>query len=201
MVEQVAFLARGDKRIDQRSGVSQRMPISVLESVVSSAEQRAFRLGEEHAVPRLGDLYAALPAITGKMELEYEGELHGSEKIARELISSAAGLVFQERAGGAEVEDIVAYFEEGGALQVSEDAGAEACVKGFQTVPGLLNLVEEVGLAPTRAPAGLKAAACELVLEALAAARRISRTDNGFSRALHEGLPGKGFPDLDQFGP
>jgi magnesium chelatase subunit I len=200
VVEQVAFLARSDKRIDQRSGVSQRMPISVLESVVSSAEQRAFRLGEEDAVPRLGDLYAALPAITGKIELEYEGELHGSEKIARELISSAAGLVFQERADGTDVEDIVTYFEEGGALQVSEDAGAEACVKGFQTVPGLMDLVEGVGLAPATAPAGLKAAACELVLEALAAARRISRTDNGFTRALHEGLPGKGFPDLDHFG-
>jgi magnesium chelatase subunit I len=200
VVEQVAFLARGDKRIDQRSGVSQRLPISVLESVVSSAEQRAFRLGEEDAVPRLGDLYAALPAITGKMELEYEGELHGSEKIARELISSAAGLVFQERAGGTDVEDIVAYFEEGGALQVSEDAGAEACVRGFRTVPGLLDLVEAVGLAPARSPEGLKAAACELVLEALAAGRRISRTDAGFTRALHEGLPGQGFPDLDQFG-
>jgi magnesium chelatase subunit I len=176
------------------------MPISVLESVVSSAEQRAFRLDEGEVVPRLGDLYAALPAITGKMELEYEGELHGSEKIARELISGAAALVYHDRAGGADVEEVVAYFEEGGALQVSEDAGAEACVAGFRTVPGLLELVEVVGLAPAKASPGHKAAACELVLEALAAARRISRTDQGFARAPHEGFPGKGFPGFDHLG-
>jgi len=200
VVERVAFLARADKRIDQRSGVSQRMPISVLESVVSSAEQRGFRLGRGDVVPRLGDLYAALPAITGKMELEYEGELHGSEKIAREIISAATALVFQERAGGADVENIVMFFEEGGALQVSENAGADACVTGFRAVPGLLELVESVGLAPAQAPDGLKAAACELVLEALAAGRRISRTDNGFARAPHERPSGTGFPDLDHLG-
>ncbi len=100
VVERIAFLGRRDKRIDQRSGVSQRMPITVLESVVSSAERRALALGESLAVPRLGDIYGALPAITGKMELEYEGELHGSERIAKELISSAANEVFSSRAAG-----------------------------------------------------------------------------------------------------
>src|SRR2546429_8540254 len=59
-------------RVDRRSGVSQRLPITTLESVVSSAEQRAARIGEKHAVARAADVYAALPAITGKMELEYE---------------------------------------------------------------------------------------------------------------------------------
>ena len=123
VVERVVFLAREDKRVDQRSGVSQRLPITMLESVISSAERRALLLGEEIAVPRMVDLYAALPAITGKMELEYEGELHGQEKIARELIAAAAERTFSARAGGADVEEIVQYFESGGALQVSEDAG------------------------------------------------------------------------------
>ncbi len=77
VIERVAFEARTDKRIDRRSGVSQRMPISLLENVVSNAERRAIQLGEKEAVPRLSDLYAALPAITGKIELEYEGELVG----------------------------------------------------------------------------------------------------------------------------
>ncbi|MBT8338298.1 MAG: sigma 54-interacting transcriptional regulator, partial [Gemmatimonadetes bacterium] len=85
VVERVAFLARQDKRIDQRSGVSQRLPITTLEMVVSNAERRALLLDEPVAVPRVVDVYAALPAITGKMELEYEGELHGHEKIGREL--------------------------------------------------------------------------------------------------------------------
>ena len=192
-IERVAFLAREDKRIDQRSGVSQRMPITVLESVVSAAEQRAIRLNEGSAVPRVGDLYLALPAITGKMELEYEGELQGADRIARELISAAAGDTFFHRAGGADVEDIVAHFEEGAALQVADDASAEACLKGFGSVPGLLEVVESTGLAGNGASAGRKAAACELVLEALVAGRRISRNEGGrYGRARHEGKGGGG---------
>ena len=71
LVERVAFAARDDRRVDKRSGVSQRMPISVLENVVSNAERRAVISGEPEIVPRVSDVYAALPAITGKLELEY----------------------------------------------------------------------------------------------------------------------------------
>ena len=200
VVERVVFLAREDKRVDQRSGVSQRMPITVLESVVSSAERRALQLGEERVVPRLSDAYASLPAITGKMELEYEGELQGQEKIARELIAAAAERTFSARAGGADVEEIVQYFESGGALQVSEDASADACVRGFETGPGLLALVEHVGLAPRSAGDGFRAAACELVLEALVAQKRVSRTTSGgYARARHENPKSKGFGGFDPF--
>jgi magnesium chelatase subunit I len=201
LVEQVAFLARADSRVDQRSGVSQRMPISVIESMVSNAERRALLLDEDSVVPRIGDVYASLPAITGKMELEYEGELHGSDRIASELIAKAAGLTFTNRAGGVDVEDVVEYFETGGALQVSPDASADACVQGFQTVPGLLDVVEQVGLASAAASPGVRAAACELVLEALVAERRISRSDGGgYQRSRHEG-PGKpGLQGFDPFG-
>src|SRR4051812_29411995 len=90
-IERVAFLARTDKRIDHRSGVSQRMPITMLENAISNAERRAIVNGEKEIVPRPTDVYAALPSITGKLELEYEGELIGADKIARELIARAAG--------------------------------------------------------------------------------------------------------------
>ena len=193
VVERIAFLARSDRRIDQRSGVSQRMPVTLLESVVSSAERRALLLDEEGPVPRIADVYASLPAITGKMELEYEGELHGAERIAQELVAAAAHRTYRARAGGADVEAIVAYFEGGGALQVSEDASSEACVRGFDSVPGLTPLVEQVGLAPEDGSNGLRAAACELVLEALVAEKRISRSEGGgYVRSKHDGLPGKG---------
>jgi magnesium chelatase subunit I len=199
VIERVAFLAREDKRIDQRSGVSQRLPITVLESVISNAERRALALDEDVATTRIGDIYAALPAITGKMELEYEGELQGSDRIARELVSGAAGQTFRERAGGADVETIVSYFEGGGALQVSDDAAAEACIKGFRNVPGLLELLEDVGLAAKDAHAGVRTAGCELVLEALVSAKRISRSDGGgYVRARHEG-PKKGYGGFDPF--
>jgi len=200
-VERVAFLARNDKRVDQRSGVSQRMPITVLETVVSNAERRALQHEESVAVPRIADLYAALPAITGKMELEYEGELHGGDKIARELIQQSSSQTFDVRAGGADVQDIIDYFETGGALQVGEDAASTACVQGFETVPGLLELIENVGLAPSTASDGVRASACELVLEALVAQRRISRTSSGYVKAPHQGpQKGKGYQGFDPMG-
>ena len=200
-IERVAFLARSDKRVDHRSGVSQRMPITVMETVVSNAERRALRHGEGTAIPRIGDLYASLPAITGKMELEYEGELHGSEKIARELVQAAANGTFQDRAGGADTDPIVEYFESGGALQVGEDASSEACVRGFEIVPGLLELVDQVGLAPAGRADGHRVAACELVLESLVAERRVSRTTaGGYGRARHERSKGGGFQGFDPLG-
>jgi magnesium chelatase subunit I len=200
-VERVAFLARNDKRVDQRSGVSQRMPITVLETVVSNAERRALQHEESVAVPRIADLYAALPAITGKMELEYEGELHGGDKIARELIQQSSSQTFDVRAGGADVQDIIDYFETGGALQVGNDSASSACVQGFETVPGLLELVENVGLAPSAASDGVRASACELVLEALVAQRRISRTSSGYVKAPHQGpQKGKGYQGFDPMG-
>lgn len=201
VVERIAFLARADKRVDQRSGVSQRMPITVVESMVSNAERRAFVFGEEVAVPRIGDIYAAMPAITGKMELEYDGELQGADRIARDIIARAAAEVFHDRAGGTDVEEIVEYFEMGGALQVGQDSAAEACVKGFSTVPGLLPLIDQVGLAAAQASDGMRTAACELVLEGLVAERRISRSQSGsYARARRE-HPGPSPQGFEAFEP
>jgi magnesium chelatase subunit I len=186
VVERVAFEARTDKRIDKRSGVSQRMPITVLENVVSNAERRAIVTGEEEIVPRISDVYAAQPAITGKIELEYEGELIGGHAIARELIRRAADATFQERAGGANTDDVVIWFDEGGALQVTDDERSDAVATGFEAVPGLVDLVHRVGLA-TAADAPQTVAACELVLEALVARKKISRSDGGlYGRAEPE---------------
>src|SRR5690606_37789673 len=105
-IERIAFLAREDKRVDQRSGVSQRMPITVLENAVSNAERRALACGEDVVVPRFADVYAALPAITGKLELEYEGELVGAERIARDLVARAAADTFLARGGEAAEEAV-----------------------------------------------------------------------------------------------
>jgi magnesium chelatase subunit I len=154
------------------------MPITVTENVVSNAERRAIVSGDAEIVPRISDIYAALPAITGKIELEYEGELVGGPAIARELIRRAADATLDERAGGVDTDDIVMWFDTGGALQVSDDVPAAQVVKGFESVPGLIDLVESVGLA-RRSDPGVMAAACELVLEALVARRKISRSDEG----------------------
>src|SRR5207247_1304687 len=186
LIERVAFEAREDKRVDRRSGVSQRLPISVLENVVSNAERRTVTTKEKTVVPRISDIYAALPAITGKLELEYEGELQGPESIAKDLIRRAAGKTFESRVGGANVDDIVHWFDEGGALKISMDERSETCLKGFSVVPGLLDLVDQVGLAAKKDP-GTMVAACELVLEGLVAEKRISRNEElGYVRARAE---------------
>src|SRR5204863_6379772 len=89
IVEQIAFCARDDKKVDKRSGVSQRLPISCMENVISNAERRAITNREKTVVPRISDIYAAMPAITGKLELEYEGEMKGADAVAHELIRTA----------------------------------------------------------------------------------------------------------------
>jgi magnesium chelatase subunit I len=186
VIERVAFEAREDKRVDKRSGVSQRLPISVLENAVSNAERRSMTLGESRVVPRVSDIYAAVPSITGKLELEYEGELQGGDAIARELIRRAAGKVLEERTGGADLARIVAWFDQGGALKVPGDERSELCHKGFAVVPGLLDIVNDVGLAP-KSDHPRAVAACELILEGLAAQKRISRSEElGYTRAKPE---------------
>jgi len=183
LIERIAFEAREDKRVDRRSGVSQRLPISVLDSVVSNAERRTIVTKERAVVPRVSDVYAALPAITGKLELEYEGELQGAEAIAKDLIRRAAGKTFEARVGGANVDDIVHWFDEGGALKITPDERSESLLKGFSVVPGLLDLVDQVGLAGKKDPAAM-VSACELVLEGLVAEKRIARSEDlGYVRA------------------
>jgi magnesium chelatase subunit I len=182
LIERVAFEARQDKRVDKRSGVSQRLPISVLEHAVSNAERRAILSQESLVVPRVSDVYAATPSITGKLELEYEGELQGGDAIARELVRRAAGKVLEERVSQS-LDGVVAWFDQGGALKVSDTERSELCLKGFDTVPGLLPVITEAGLASRREP-GKAVAACELVLEGLAAQKRITRSEElGFTRA------------------
>ena len=197
VIERVAFEARTDKRIDKRSGVSQRMPISVLENAISNAEQRAAIIGDCEVVPRISDIYSALPAITGKIELEYEGELIGSHAIAQELIRRAADATFQARAGQVNTDDVVMWFDRGNALQLTEDVPGPAMLKGFERVPGLLELVREALLA-TEGDAAFSVAACELVLEALVARKKISRSEAGqYGRAQP---PERKRPNQDLFG-
>ncbi|MFO7893793.1 MAG: hypothetical protein R6U63_08665 [Longimicrobiales bacterium] len=182
LVERVAFLARQDKRIDQRSGVSQRMPITVLENAVSNAERRAVLLGDDAVVPRVSDVHAALPAITGKMELEYEGELQGAPKIARELVSRAALETFESRRRlpvDDDLDEIVDYFDRGGVLQLAETAKDDALLDGLSAVPSLTDVVDALAVDDNGGSAGARAAAGELVLEALVAKKRISRNDAG----------------------
>ncbi len=181
VIEQIAFSAREDKRVDKRSGVSQRLPISALENVTSNAERRALTTGESVAVPRILDVYAALPSITGKLELEYEGELKGGDAVARELIRLAVGKVFTTYFDGENLSNIVQWFELGGTLKLDETLSSAKMVKELGGIQGLLEKTKRLGLGASE-PDAIRAAAGEFILEGLYAHKRISRNEEtGFA--------------------
>jgi magnesium chelatase subunit I len=181
VIEQIAFLARDDKKVDKRSGVSQRLPITVTENVGSNAEARAIRCKETAAVARIGDIYNALPSITGKLELEYEGELKGSETVARDLIRLAVARIYSNHFEGVNMNSIVNFFEAGGALKLPSDQPSAVLLQQLQNISGLLEKTAALGVGPGEDDAG-KVAAAEFVLEGLYAHRRISRNEElGFS--------------------
>ena len=120
IVEQIAFVAREEKKVDKRSGVSQRLPISTMELVVSNAERRALLHGESLVVPRVGDIFAALPGITGKVELEYEGELKGSDVVMRELIRQSVASIYDTYFAGVDTQQIEQWFNLGGTVELND---------------------------------------------------------------------------------
>jgi magnesium chelatase subunit I len=176
VVEQIAFIAREDKKIDRRSGVSQRLPISVLENVVSNAERRALRNGESEAVARVLDVFAALPSMTGKIELEYEGELKGGEAVAHELVRAAVARSFSRHFEGVNMNSAVNWFDQGGAVPLDETTSTADMLKALQPIPGLLEKIAALGVGPGSTDAE-RAGAAEFVLEGLYAHRRISRSE------------------------
>jgi magnesium chelatase subunit I len=175
-VEEVAFQARADQKIDKRSGVSQRLPISLLENVLSNAERRALLAGEPVIVPRMTDIYAALPAITGKFELEYEGELRGADNVAKDIIRGAVGTVFNGYFANADLRQVTEWFDLGGNLQIDDTLPAEELLARACDVQGLRELAMQAGI-DRNAPAPLLASAVDFVLEGLYAQKKISRSD------------------------
>src|SRR5215467_3762951 len=140
-VEQIAFIAREDKRVDKRSGVSQRLPITVMESLISNAERRALLNRESLVTPRVSDIYSAIPAITGKIELEYEGEQIGAERVARDLIRKACAEVFGSRFTGIDFRQTLDHFNYGNTLTISDMTSDKEALKEFQSVSGMVEAV------------------------------------------------------------
>ena len=198
-VEQVAFEARADQRVDKRSGVSQRLPISVLENALSNAERRSLLSKEHDVVPRISDIYAALPSITGKLELEYEGEQRGAAAVARDLIKAAAGKTFEAYFEHIDCSDIVSWFNDGGTLRVSADDSSDQCLKSFRGVKGLLSAAARSGLADKSRP-GVTVSVCELILEGLHAQKKISRSDERGYGAAKKEPRGYGYENFSRSG-
>jgi len=166
IVEQIAFAAREDKKVDKRSGVSQRLPISTMELVLSNAERRALIHGESLVVPRVGDIYAALPGITGKIELEYEGE----------IIRGSVGTVFDKYFADANTQQIEQWFNLGGTVQLNDTQPAAASLSELKQIQGLFEKLAPLEIdGQTAAETAVSAA--EFLLEGMTAHKRISRAE------------------------
>ena len=173
-IEEVAIQARRSEFVDQASGVSVRLSIALLENVLSNAERRAHRLGKRRSVARVADLFAAESAVTGKIELVFEGEREGPASVADRILGDGVHAVFlrhfpapyrASRKKGAPVEEdaykpIVDWFAKGNRVSVQDE---EEGARGLAEIPGLVELVKRhLRLNEEDVPAG-----CELVLEGL----------------------------------
>jgi magnesium chelatase subunit I len=176
VIEQIAFAAREDKKIDKRSGVSQRLPISCTENVISNAERRAIRHAETTVVPRISDIYAALPAITGKLELEYEGEMKGADYVGRDLIKTAIAKTYDQYFSGANLQQVIQWFDLGGEIQVTDGAAAAEVLQTLRNIQGLMDKLTRVNVGP-KDSAEVQVSAAEFVLEGLYAHKRIGRNE------------------------
>jgi magnesium chelatase subunit I len=181
IVEQIAFTAREDKKVDKRSGVSQRLPISTMDLVISNAERRALIHDETLVMPRVGDLYAALPGITGKLELEYEGEMRGADTVVREILRTAISKIFDKYFGETNTQQIEQWFNLGGTIKFDEDQPARAIAAELKQIQGLTEKLSPLKIKSGSDPEHLVAAA-EFLLEGMYAHHRLSRTEErGFA--------------------
>jgi len=157
--------------------VSQRLPISVLENVISNAERRAVMEGSNIAVPRISDIYAAMPSITGKLELEYEGEMKGADTVAREVIVASVAKTFDRYFGVNDLKQVVQWFELGGQVTLTDRTRTHEGLKSMEKIQGLLEKTEKVGAGEGEPPESIVSAA-EFILEGLHAHKRIGRTED-----------------------
>ena len=176
IVEQVAFTAREDKKVDKRSGVSQRLPITTMELVVSNAERRALMHNEDLVVARVGDIYAALPGITGKIELEYEGEMRGADTVVREIIRTAVANVFDIYFGKTNTQQIEQWFNLGGAVQLNDAQPSAASLTELEQIQGLIEKLAPLQI-NEKSRAEIAVSAAEFLLEGMYAHKRLSRTE------------------------
>ncbi|MGE5236187.1 MAG: magnesium chelatase [Acidobacteriota bacterium] len=181
LLEEISIAARESELVDQSSGVSARVAIAAQELLVSNLERRALVTGDDPVYPRLADLHTLLPAITGKVEMVYEGEQQGAEMVARTLIGTAIKKFFAARfpSPGREGEEglgpyaeILAWFAGGNTVMLSDELPHAAYEAELRQVPGLWPLVGDRGRTPQEV-----AFFAELVLDGLHQHLRLARED------------------------
>lgn len=152
VIEKAAFEARDSEYVDQKSGVSTRLTITALEQVVSSAERRAIINGEKETSVRIADIYHMVPAITGKIELVYEGEQEGAINVAKHILGKAVSKTFKSHfpdpQGKTEdqksvYKEITDWFADGSEVNISDTLSNKEYEKALKSVKGLEKLVKK----------------------------------------------------------
>lgn len=153
LIEQIAFEARDSEYIDKKSGVSARLTISAYENLISNAERRMLINGEKNTFVRISDFLGVIPAITGKIELVYEGELEGPAKVANILVGKAVKTLLlqyfpdpekaKKSKKGNPYESVISWFSEGNTLSLIDDLSLEEYKKALNSVTGLKDLVKQ----------------------------------------------------------
>jgi len=189
IVEAVAFEARQSEYVDQASGVSARVAISSLENVVSNTERRAMLKGIKNPAARVVDVVAALPAVTGKIELVYEGEQEGSLTVGMALAGKAVRRVFDRHCPNPKITgepgeesvytDVLGYFNSGRHIELNDLDDDAAHLHKLENVSGLSVVAERFFEPEGDAD---RAVAMEIVLEGLHQSNLLAReaTDSAF---------------------
>ncbi len=177
IIAQLTMEARGSNEINQSSGVSVRVTINNLESLLSNAEKRAVRLGEKEIVPRVSDLHALSASTAGKIELEYMGEEKREEDIIDRLTNRAVLKVFDQHVKLDALKSAIAYFANGSGVRVSDTMASGEYLEGIRIVPGLSETVRSLGINEGH-PAQV-AAAAEFILEGLHLHQKLNKEREG----------------------
>jgi magnesium chelatase subunit I len=176
ILEEIGFQARASEYVDQTSGVSARLPIAARELLVSQIERRVACGNGSQPSARIVDLGQIVPAVTGKIELVYEGEQEGAVQVARHLIGKACGVVFdryfpdvikegsEPRVKLDRYKPVLDWFASGRRVDLADEMSDDAYCHALASVPGLEGLAEE--FLPSTDPVE-RAATMEFVLEGL----------------------------------
>jgi magnesium chelatase subunit I len=182
ILAQITFEARASNEINQGSGVSVRVTINNFESALSNAEKRAVLTGDSEIVPRLSDLHSLYASTAGKIELEYVGEEKKEEDLIERLINRALLKVFDRYVKIEDLKKVIAYFDQGWGVEVSDAAPASEYMEPLREITGLHEAIERLGAFETP---GLMAAATELILEGLHLHQKLNKERLGGRFAYH----------------
>lgn len=156
LVEHIAFAARDSEFVDEKSGVSARLTIAAMENLVSTAERRAIINNEKQTTVRIADFAGVFPAITGKIEMVYEGEQEGPIRVAQNILDKAIRNLFvqyfpnpvkvKKKKSQQEEKNIYqnvqAYFEQGNVLDILTDASDKEYKTALDKVEGLKEIIK-----------------------------------------------------------